>query len=93
MAIEDGLVLARAIKEHQSDHERAFAGYEMARNDRTSRIVRGAEANLGRFHNEALRDSALAEAYVDVEWSEPKIKERYEWLFTYDATSVPLAPA
>ncbi|MHB2263771.1 FAD-dependent monooxygenase [Aliihoeflea sp. PC F10.4] len=93
MAIEDGLVLARAIAEYPDAYARAFAGYESARNDRTSRIVRGAEANLGRFHNAALRDSTLAEAYVDVEWSEPKIKERYEWLFTYDATSVPLVPA
>lgn len=90
MAIEDGYVLARALAGHGRDHESAFAAYEAARNERTSRIVKGAESNLGRFHNPALSDAASAEAYVSEEWHEEKIRQRYEWLFTYDATSVPL---
>lgn len=88
MAIEDGFVLGRAFAAHGEDYEQAFANYEAARNGRTSKIVRGAEANLGRFHNAALKDATLAEAYVNSEWEEAKVKERYEWLFTYDATSV-----
>lgn len=90
MAIEDAFVLGRAIAAHGVDYESAFASYEEARNERTSRIVRGAEANLGRFHNPALKDAALAEAYVTSEWEEAKVRQRYEWLFTYDATSVPV---
>ncbi|SMC87377.1 FAD-dependent monooxygenase [Rhizobium sp. RU36D] len=92
MAIEDGYVLARALAENGGDHRLGFAGYEMARVERTGKIVRGAEGNLARFHNAALRDPELAAAYVDAEWQEDKVKQRYEWLFTYDATRVPVVP-
>lgn len=90
MAIEDGFVLGRALAAHGDDYASAFASYEMARNERTAKIVKGAEANLGRFHNPALSDARSAEAYVNAEWEESKVKQRYEWLFTYDATSVPV---
>ena len=40
MAIEDGLVLARAIAENAGDHTRAFAQYERERMGRTTRAVR-----------------------------------------------------
>ncbi|MBX3268749.1 MAG: FAD-dependent monooxygenase [Sandaracinaceae bacterium] len=39
MAIEDAIVLARALAAHPTDHARAFAAYERARMPRTSRIV------------------------------------------------------
>ncbi|EUB98978.1 Salicylate 1-monooxygenase [Rhizobium sp. CF080] len=90
MAIEDGFVLARALAENNGKYEAAFAGYEAARVERTGKIVRGAEGNLSRFHNAALKDPKLAEDYVNAEWQEDKVKQRYEWLFTYDATSVPV---
>jgi len=92
MAIEDGYVLARALAANGGDHKAGFRRYEAARNDRTSRIVRGAAANAGRFHNPALSEAATAEAYVNSEWQEEKVKQRYEWLFTYDATSVAVGP-
>ncbi|HWK14632.1 MAG TPA: FAD-dependent monooxygenase [Rhizobiaceae bacterium] len=92
MAIEDGYVLGRALAANGGDHKAAFRRYEMARNDRTSRIVNGAAANAGRFHNPALSNAATAEAYVNSEWEEEKVRQRYEWLFTYDATSVPVGP-
>lgn len=91
MAIEDGFVLARALAANGDDHASAFRHYEAARNERTAKIVKGAEANVGRFHNPALSDAALAEAYVNAEWEESKVRQRYEWLFTYDATTVPVA--
>lgn len=90
MAIEDGFVLGRALAEHGDDYAAGFASYELARNERTSKIVNGANANLSRFHNPILSDPVAAEAYVSAEWEENKIKQRYEWLFEYDATSVPL---
>jgi len=89
MAIEDGLVLARCLEAH--DHvPTALIAYESARVQRTARIVRGSAENGRRFHNYTLSDAAEAEHYVDVEWQPQKVEERYDWLFRYDATSVPI---
>ena len=53
-------------------------------------MVRGSSENTKRFHNPLLNDPAEAEKYVDREWTEQKIRDRYEWLFTYDAAEVPV---
>jgi salicylate hydroxylase len=51
-------------------------------------MVLGSAENAKRFHDPALADPAGAQAYVDREWSEESVKARYEWLFTYDVTTV-----
>ena len=50
--------------------------------------MHGSAENAHRFHNRALAEPAGAQEYVDHEWSEERVKSRYEWLFTYDVTAV-----
>ena len=90
MAIEDGLVLARCLEAMPDRPVAALATYEGLRKDRTAAIVRGSAANLGRFHNPALADPVQAAAYVEREWQPDKVRQRYDWLFEYDATAIPL---
>jgi salicylate hydroxylase len=87
MAIEDAYVLARAL-EMFGDCTLAFERYEAARKPRTSAIVKGSATNTQRFHNERLSDASTAHEYINTEWSEERVRERYEWLFVYDATTV-----
>jgi salicylate hydroxylase len=89
MAIEDGLVLARCLKTYGIGGE-ALRRYETVRRERANRCVQASLDNAKRFHNPDLANAAGGEAYVTREWQEDRIKARYEWLFTYDATSIPV---
>ena len=91
-AIEDACILARAFEEFDTIAE-ALDRYQKARIPRTTRAVQGANANAERFHNPTLADPAGAQKYVDEQWAADKVVERYEWLFRYDATRVPLDDA
>jgi salicylate hydroxylase len=88
MAIEDGFVLARCLAQFSADE--ALQRYEAARRSRTRRAVEGSAANLHRFHNRALADPAEARRFVEREWADSRVAERYDWLFTYDATKAPI---
>ena len=87
MAIEDGMVLARCIAAYDGA-ETALARYDAARVERTAKLVRGANEMAKRFHNPALADAAGAKAYVNAQWNEEVVKQRYDWIFSYDATRV-----
>ena len=90
MAIEDGYILSRALEAHGMDVTAAFRAYESARYERTSRVVNGSADNTKRFHNPLLGDPATAQAYVEREWAEDRLRERYDWMYRYDATAVPV---
>lgn len=88
MAIEDGYILARCLDEIEEGPQQALPRYEALRKERTTRVVRGSAENARRFHNPELAHASGAAAYVEKEWNEARIQERYDWLFTYDVDAV-----
>jgi salicylate hydroxylase len=89
MALEDAVVLARCL-DLSGDPVEALRCYERARLQRTAAIVRGSSENTKRFHNPALGSSEGAAAYVEREFLPEKVKQRYDWLYEYNALTVAL---
>ncbi|MYF07318.1 MAG: monooxygenase, partial [Rhodospirillaceae bacterium] len=85
-AIEDGLVLARAL-EAFDDVETALKRYEAARLERTARMVRGSAANTARFHNQKLADPEETARIAREEFAPAAVAERHDWLFEYNAVT------
>ena len=88
MALEDAIVIARCLD--GEDIPAALQRYENARLERTAAIVRGSADNTRRFHNPALGSPEGAASYVEREFAPEKVKQRYDWLYEYDALTVPL---
>ena len=88
MAMEDGLVLARALVAYAPDVAAALRAYEAARKARTTRIIEGSAANTHRFHNAVLADPTRAQAYVEREIVGPRDRDAFDWIYGYDASTV-----
>ena len=58
--------------------------------DRTSRIVRGSLENVSRYHNPQLADPVQAQAFMEHEFAPRAMGARYDWLYEYDALTVPV---
>ena len=88
MAIEDGYVLAACLKKYAADLATAFARYEQARQERTAAVVRKAAENRTSVFKHKLADRDTIALSVAQEWQQERVRERMEWLYTYDATAV-----
>ncbi len=89
MALEDACILARCIEASPENLPDALKRYEAARLERTTRVAQSASAMQTVFHNPALEGGEVADRYVEANWSPQKSRERYDWIYQYDATSVP----
>jgi salicylate hydroxylase len=89
-SIEDGIVLARCLEQGIADVPAALRRYDEVRRPHAYRMVRGSFENTRRFHNPALATPETAQAFVSREWQSQAISERYDWLFTYQADTVPI---
>ncbi|MGD9943503.1 MAG: FAD-dependent monooxygenase [Burkholderiaceae bacterium] len=92
MALEDSLVLARCLESFGDQPEQALARYEALRRLRTAGITRSSAEQLRRVHNPALADAQYAQAYIEREWDDQRVEDRYRWIYGYDARSVSLEP-
>jgi salicylate hydroxylase len=89
MALEDCIVLARCL-EHFDDPDKALLRYEELRRQRTAEIVHQSTEQSKRIHHPILADAVAAAAYIEANWAPEQIKQRYDWIFDYDAERVAL---
>ncbi|MBH5384715.1 FAD-dependent monooxygenase [Bradyrhizobium sp. CNPSo 4019] len=90
MALEDAAVLARCLDDQPNDLAAAFQTYQDLRLDRTTKVAKSAAGMLPVFHNQALTTPETAGDYIKTQWAPQATAARYDWIYQYDATTVPL---
>jgi salicylate hydroxylase len=89
MAIEDGYIVAACLAKYFDDPPAALARYEEIRRERTAAVVRKAHENRRSVFSPALAEGSNAVAVeVAREWQQERVRERMEWLYAYDVTTV-----
>ena len=92
MAIEDGYVLARALVEVPGDLSAKLAAYEADRLPRTRRVQLGARDRARSYHE----PSRLGQIWRDFKHWLRALRDPHasglqaDWIYAYDATTVPL---
>ena len=87
MAIEDGYVVAACLQRYFTDPVKAFGRYEELRKERSAAVVRAAHENRKQVFSPALADKDAIAVSVAREWQQVRLRERFEWLYAYDATA------
>ncbi len=88
MTFEDAFVLARCLVSQPDDIESALKRYEAARIPRANRTKASSLDMLHVFHDPALEAIETGRPYIEKNWSPDAVRERYDWLLAYDATTV-----
>lgn len=88
MAIEDGYVIAACLQKYFDDPTTALARYEDIRRERTSAVVRKAHENRASAFEPKLADENAVAESVTAEWQQVRVRERLDWLYSYDATAI-----
>ena len=88
MSIEDAYVVAACLDKYFGEPGVAFARYEDIRKDRTSMVVRKASENKKSAFEPRLANKELVAVEVAREWQQVRLRERMDWLYSYDATAI-----
>jgi salicylate hydroxylase len=88
ITMEDAHVLARCLEQTPGEVEEALRRYDVARIERANRTKASSLEMLSVFHNPALAEPETAWPYIERQWSPQAVRERYDWLLSYDATAV-----
>jgi salicylate hydroxylase len=88
MAIEDAYVVAACVQKYADEPAVALSRYEDIRRERTAAVVRKAHENRRQVFSPALADENAVASEVTRDWQQVRLRERMDWLYTYDATAI-----
>jgi salicylate hydroxylase len=88
MAIEDAYVIAACLAKYAKEPIGALVRYEDIRRDRTAAVVRKAHENRRQAFSPELADEDAIAISVAREWQHVRLRERMDWLYAYDATTL-----
>jgi salicylate hydroxylase len=88
VTMEDACVLARCLEAAPGDVPAALARYDAARIERANRVKAESLGMQKVFHSPELARIETARPYIRQQWAPQAVRERYDWLLTYDATKV-----
>ena len=88
VTMEDAYVLARCLEDQADDIEKALERYDTARVERTNLTKARSMEMLKIFHDPALEQIETARPYIEKNWAPDVVRQRYDWLLAYDATTV-----
>ena len=88
VTMEDAYVLARCLLDAPQDVEAALRRYDSARIERANLTKAKSLEMLHIFHSPELERIETARPYIQQQWSAQAVRDRYDWLLSYDATKV-----